>query len=137
MKREMFEFGPHLRLENGPKRKRAIATKELLSNEVTASHYTLGAFDARGKRIKLGEEMEYLDYLGDIEWILYEWRPVMLDKYGNVTTDERIAIASDEKFMPIKRFADKDAAIKAAKAVKRSRTIEGIFRKLGTWMGED
>lgn len=51
-----------VRIEPGPLRKQAIATAELLSDEVTASHYKVGGRDALGKEIKLGAPMDYIDW---------------------------------------------------------------------------
>lgn len=68
----------------GKVRKRAIATEELLSDDVTASHYKLVmGKDAKGEDvpgrgadgevIKLGEEMEYLDHRSKtLEWVVYQ-----------------------------------------------------------------
>ncbi len=77
------------RIEPGPVRKKAVASEELLSDEVTARHYFAGVrkepaydregklrtdpdgkpvyiehvgVDANGRQIKLGEEMEYIDW---------------------------------------------------------------------------
>jgi hypothetical protein len=71
MKRELIEIGTTIRIENGPARKDAIATKELLDDTVTKSHYAVGLRDALGKVIVLGESMTYLDYFGDWAWYVY------------------------------------------------------------------
>jgi hypothetical protein len=72
MKRELIEIGSTIRVENGPARKTAVATPELLDDKMTASHYQVGAFDAMGKRIVLGESMTYLDYRGKWVWYIYQ-----------------------------------------------------------------
>ena len=74
MKREMIEIGTTIRVENGPARKTAIATKELLDDAVTARHYQVGEHDAMGKTIALGEPMTYLDYKGEWVWYIYQLR---------------------------------------------------------------
>jgi len=101
MKREFIEIGSTIRVENGPARKTATATKELLDNRVTAEHYQVGAFDAMGKRIVLGESMIYLDYYGEWVWYIYQlkddatapegkrWMPA-----GIETTKERALTAA-------------------------------------------
>lgn len=82
---QILQIGDTVRIEPGPVLKRAEATKELLSNDVTADHYvgprkatqdeiadpnvlTIGdqvfRVDAEGKPIQLGEEIAYLDWLG-------------------------------------------------------------------------
>lgn len=58
----MIEIGDAVRIEAGPVRRRGIATEELLSNDVTAGHYQVGAPDALGKPIVLGEIMDYVDW---------------------------------------------------------------------------
>ena len=70
------------RIERGPRKITAKATKELLSDDVTASHYFAGerdtpagavgignkkpekivGLDANGKQIKIGEDMTYIDW---------------------------------------------------------------------------
>lgn len=72
MKREMIEIGSTIRVENGPARKTAVATRELLDDRMTATHYQEGAVDAMGKRIVLGEPMTYLDYRGEWVWYVYQ-----------------------------------------------------------------
>lgn len=68
------------RIEPGPVKKTAKATKELLSNDVTADHYFAGqrqigedadgnpimhtGVDADGRTIEEGAEINYLDWLG-------------------------------------------------------------------------
>ena len=102
MKREMIEIGSAIRVENGPARKVAVATEELLDDKVTASHYQVGAFDAMGKRIVLGEPMTYLDYFGEWVWYVYQlkddetapdgvrWMPACVE-----TTKERAMTAAE------------------------------------------
>ena len=50
-KRELIQVGRTVRVENGPARKTAVATKKLLSDAITAPHYQEGAPDAMGKKI--------------------------------------------------------------------------------------
>lgn len=58
----IIEIEGRVRIEAGPVRRNAVATAELLSDEVTASHYQVGKPDAFGKPIKLGEKMDYIDW---------------------------------------------------------------------------
>lgn len=61
-----------IRIEAGPARKRAVATKELLDDAVTATHYKVGLPDAMGKPIVLGEEFDYVDWRADaLAWNVY------------------------------------------------------------------
>jgi hypothetical protein len=73
MKHEMIEIGTMIRVENGPVRKTAMATAELLDDRVTAEHYKVGLPDAAGKIIVLGETMTYLDYYGPWVWYIYKY----------------------------------------------------------------
>lgn len=82
------------RIERGPRRITAKATKELLDDSQTASHYFAGerdaspgdvslgdgkpqkviGRDANGKPIKIGEEMVYIDWVnrrGNSVWYVY------------------------------------------------------------------
>jgi hypothetical protein len=89
MKREMIEIGSTIRVENGPAQKVAVATKELLDNAVTASHYQVGAFDSMGKRIVLGESMTYLDYLAEDVWYIYQLGQMGIDEDGRPLKPEK------------------------------------------------
>lgn len=79
MKNEQIRVTPTLRVESGPKRIEAVATKELLDDAVTAHHYHVGGKDAMGKTIVIGEPMTYLDYYGEETWYLYQLEDVELD----------------------------------------------------------
>lgn len=68
----LTEIDGRVRIESGPKRVVAVATNELLDDEVTASHYAAGKKDAVGKPIVLGEEMTYIDWMGERGWYVYE-----------------------------------------------------------------
>jgi hypothetical protein len=97
---EFVVCGEDYRLERGPRRVTAKATKEVLSNDVTASHYRLPepikdskgqtikgksgkpilshALDAMGQPIKEGEDFTYLDYGQDrvqMPWYVYTRHP--------------------------------------------------------------
>jgi hypothetical protein len=97
---EFVVCGEDYRLERGPRRVMANATKEVLSNDVTAAHYRLPepikdakgqvvkgksgkpilsyALDADGQPIKEGEEFTYLDYGQDraqMPWYVFVRHP--------------------------------------------------------------
>lgn len=57
-------IGDKVRVEPGPKAVTAVATEELLSDDQTAQHYCVGARDALGEIIVLGEPMTYLAWGG-------------------------------------------------------------------------
>lgn len=105
MKREMIEIGTTIRVENGPARKTAVATKALLDDAVTASHYAVGERDAMGKEIVLGEPMSYLDYFGEWVWYVYQLRP-----------DD--THADGERWLPAGVETTKEAALIAAELLE-------------------
>jgi hypothetical protein len=77
------------RIEAGPPRKKAVATEELLSDRVTASHYQVGRLDALGKPIQLSQEMDYIDWLCPNKvWYVYK-----LDDNGIY---QRVGVFDDE-----------------------------------------
>lgn len=61
-------------IETGPFIKTAVATPELLADDVTATHYAVGKGDQTGKPIVLGEPMTYADWRNpDRAWNVYQW----------------------------------------------------------------
>ncbi|MBW2647701.1 MAG: hypothetical protein JRE23_16300 [Deltaproteobacteria bacterium] len=91
---KIIEIGDTIRIEDGPPRKKATATAEILDDKVTAKHYQKGRFDAMGKTIVLGEEMTFLDYYGKHVFYVYKhdgerWQPVGVAE----TEDEAHTIA--------------------------------------------
>jgi hypothetical protein len=104
-KREFIEIGETVRVENGPARKTAVATEELLDDAVTASHYAVGEWDAMGKPIVLGEPMTYLDYRGEWVWYVYQLRP-----------DE--THIDGERWLPAGIETTKEAALAVAEGLK-------------------
>lgn len=58
----LIDVNATVRIEDGPPRKRAVATEELLSDVATAGHYQVGEPDALGNPIVLGQEMDYIDW---------------------------------------------------------------------------
>jgi len=125
MKREMIEIGTTIRVENGPARKTAVATKELLDDAVTASHYKVGERDALGKVIVLGELMTYLDYLGDLVWYIYKIGEVGINAEGRVifpdspfivvaNPEDTVAVKTEERWLPAGIETTKERALTAA-----------------------
>jgi hypothetical protein len=86
---EQIRVTPTLRVEAGPARKKAIATKEMVGDQdsraklpdgtVLAKHYKLGLKDAFGKLITEGEEFTFLDYFGPEVWYFYQLEDVELE----------------------------------------------------------
>jgi len=126
MKREMIEIGSAIRVENGPARKVAVATAELMDDKVTASHYQVGAFDAMGKRIVLGESMTYLDYRGELVWYIYQLSDVGINERGevlfpdspfilkNFEPEDKVAVRTEERWLPVGIETTKERALTAA-----------------------
>lgn len=94
-------FGKTVRVEPGPALKTAKATAELLSDEVTAAHYAVGARDAKGEVIELGQPMAYLDWKGERVFYLYQLR------------DDDSA-AEGQRWFEVDTFATEEAAHAAA-----------------------
>lgn len=85
------------RIERGPQRKRAKATDELLSDEVTATHYAVGKPDALNKPIEKGKDMDYIDWKApksEHVWYVY--------------------LLEDGRFQPKSNHANRDDAMSAA-----------------------
>lgn len=107
----IINLTPTLRIEDGPRRVKATATAELLDDAVTAKHYKEGQPDSQGKPIKLGEEMEYVDYRnrkkpGGMVFNLYQLRPD--DNPNNNLT---------ERWFKVDSFDTLEAATEAAHAL--------------------
>jgi hypothetical protein len=84
------EFDGKARIEIGPLRKQAVASKELLSDEVTAAHYKVGGRDALGKPIELGKPMDYIDWKSqERAYTVYELAPVTTTVDGKDKTVTR------------------------------------------------
>ena len=76
----------------------ATATEELLSNDVTATHYVAGARDATGKLIVIGEQMTYHDWLGkEREWRVYKRH---VDEKTNAVWYDKIDAAANPLDLP-------------------------------------
>lgn len=69
----LIEIDGVVRVESGPALRVAVATPELLDNQNTAEHYQDGGFDAVGAPISVGQEMTYLDWMGEPVWYVYCW----------------------------------------------------------------
>ena len=97
----LIDISDTVRIEDGPPRKTARATKELLSDAVTAAHYKEGGIDAEGKKITLGQTMSYIDWKCAVDarvWYLYRK-------------------SAEGKFLPISTHDSEDAARAAAAAL--------------------
>jgi hypothetical protein len=94
----LIQVSPSLRIEDGPARKRAKATNALL-DQIQAD-YRQRMTGSDGKKIVLGQAMEYLDWFGARVWYLYRWD----------AKAERWLHAHD----PLQPFETQEAAIQAA-----------------------
>ena len=101
---KIIEIGKTIRIEDGPPRKKTIATAEVLDNRITAKHYQIGKFDAMGKNIVLGEEMTYLDYYGNHVFYIYGLGEVGIDIDGVIILpgddSGREAVRTEERGLP-------------------------------------
>ena len=101
---KIIEIGKTIRIEDGPPRKKTIATAEVLDDKITAKHYQKGKSDAMGKKIVLGEEMTYLDYYGNRVFYIYAFGKVGIDKDGVIILpgdkSGREAVKTEERWLP-------------------------------------
>ena len=101
---KIIEIGKTIRIEDGPPRKKTIATAEVLDDKITAKHYQKGKLDAMGKPIILGQEMTYLDYYGKHVFYIYVLGEVGIDKDGVVILpgDDtgREAVRTEDRWLP-------------------------------------
>jgi len=131
MKRELIEFSPTLRIENGPARATGIATEELLDDKVTAGHYQVGEFDAVGKRIQLKKPMTYMDYYGGWVWYVYKLVKVGFNAKGQVLFPDGYplvirtvkpegeeAVRAEERWLPVDIQPTKESALAAAEKLQ-------------------
>lgn len=102
---DMIELEGGVRIERHPVRRSAVATKELLSDTATASHYYAGkrkvkvnavpqdkvGRDAKGKPIELGKAFDYIDWKSpDRNWTVYALEEVEeTDKDGETVVVPR------------------------------------------------
>ncbi len=111
---DVIDIDGKFRIEKGPLRKKAIATKELLDDEVTAAHYKVGAPDSLGKPIVLGQEMNYIDWKNrrtEFTFTVYQLKDVeQVDKDGKKTIVKR--------FMPLGNYPDEMAALSYVTGLK-------------------
>jgi hypothetical protein len=126
MNSESIKISETIVIESGPAKKKAIATEELLSDAVTAGHYKVGAKDAMYRPIVLGEEMTYLDWLGEWVWYVYQEREVGIDAAGRpvgIDDDGRLiesaeAVSTKKRFVVVDVKSTRDEAIAFAASLK-------------------
>jgi hypothetical protein len=141
MNSESIKISETIVIESGPAKKKAIATEELLSDAVTAGHYKAGLrevtmpdgsvvmkpyVDAMNKPIFLGEEMTYLDWLGEWVWYVYQERDVGIDAAGRpvgIDDDGRLiesaeSVSTRKRFVVVDVKATRDEAIAFAASLK-------------------
>jgi hypothetical protein len=91
----IIEIDGKVRIEVGPARFKAIATKELLDDKVTAAHYQVGLPDALGKPIELGKEFTYIDWKGLSAPVHYIYALEAVDE-----TDDKGKKSTINRWMP-------------------------------------
>lgn len=90
------EGAPRARIEYGPQLRTEIATKELLSNEVTAEHYQVNKPDKLGKPIKIGEPMNFLDWKNRATWVWHVYEYAQEDWAGPQASWRRRGFYADK-----------------------------------------
>lgn len=114
----LVQVNDRIRVEWGPARKKAKATEELLSDQKTAPHYKVGTKDALGKPIKVGEDMDYLDYKADYVWYIY----ILQLEEGPLSDQERqLIVGKPEK----DRSDDQKQKLKSGKVMNQRYVMVG------------
>jgi hypothetical protein len=70
-----------------------------------------------GKPIVEGEEMDYLDHLGEWGWYVYQYREVGIDAQGRLTDAPDDIDHMEWRYVPVSVEATKDAALNAARGL--------------------
>ena len=117
----MIQVTDFIRVDCGKVRKRAVATEELLSDDVTATHYKLilgqdkdgnnvPGRGADGEIIELGKEMEYLDHKSkELEWVVYQLEAEVAEGF------------EEKRYLPVSRHpSETEAMVAAAKLAEAS-----------------
>lgn len=98
-------------IEEAPRRRRAVATRTLLDDKVTARHYQAGQRDRLGKVIAEGEPMDFFDHRSRarVHVVYLEETFVEKDKDGNDVVVKRL--------MPKSEHETQAEAVRAAAAL--------------------
>lgn len=123
----LTKVGEKVRIEAGPAKLVAVATVELLSNARTAQHYRVGANDANGRPIVLGQEMAYLAWGGEesepqAAFYLYQLQPrPIFNTEGKPVIDPKTGaqetVADPNHWVEVESFATEGEAMTAALAL--------------------
>jgi hypothetical protein len=114
----IIEIDGKVRIEVGPARIKAIATKEILDDKVTAAHYAVGLPDALGKPIKIGEEFTYIDWKGLKPQVHYVYALETVEEVNDVTG----AKAKVDRWLPKDVKPTEQEALSVATAIAASLT---------------
>jgi hypothetical protein len=125
--KKLLGIGPNVPtwVEQGPRRVTKIATKELLSDLITARHYQVGTFDAFGKKIELGKPFTFLDYreiFGPRVWYVYREGDMGFDKNDipMLPGEEhgREIVRTEKRWLPAGVFENEAAARTFAESLR-------------------
>jgi hypothetical protein len=129
----IIEIDGKVRIEVGPARIKAIATKELLDDKVTAAHYQVSqpvfdpsdpkkqigwtSVDALGKPIKLGEEFTYIDWKGLQPPVHYVYTLETVEEVNDITGVK----TKVDRWLPKDAKPTEQEALSAATSIAASR----------------
>lgn len=90
---DLFQLPNGYVIERGPVRREDVATEELLTSGKLAPHYRVGARDAMGKPIVIGDKFTYVDWNSPKDswpWKVYKNTPYKNDKGEEVPFMEQV-----------------------------------------------
>jgi hypothetical protein len=92
-----------------------------LDDAVTATHYKVGQPDAKGKPIRLGDPMTYIDWKSEQRsYYLYRVEPVTWSQFDPNTGEKKEF--SENRWVEKGMYDTKEAAKEALEALKKEAT---------------
>lgn len=121
MKTKLIQVNDTIRIESGPARRVAIATKKLIAE--LGGRYQIGDKDSKGEVITLGQPMCYLDR-STVTWYVYRLVPVGINAKREVLFPagykylirgpeiaDQIPVAHEERYLPVAECESLDEAL--------------------------
>lgn len=103
----IVNVGNKVRIEQSPKRRREIATEELLASFPPGTSYQVGLPDSLGRIIELGVPMDFIDRgSSGVDFVVY-----VLTTVDEEVNGEPVAV---DRFLPESRHASEELALSRA-----------------------